>query len=342
MVTKSTLDPDPGGKGSPLHIERFRAIEALNEFYAAHGWASDFVQVTRGSLSVEVGSKEVGNILLGREKLNQRVVGSAQSGDGQVSVLLSLNGSEATVNGQQLDRENLLLIPPNTDMDIVMNEGVDVVTIGIPADMFGEHIVAVDDDDSLRATQDVAKLQIHDEHIEPLRRFARDLFSGRSDENALDSVFVSRLVQAMVREDTKTIVGDRYRRLSRHRMVERAREHIHEHLAEPILIPDLCSYCGTSLRTLERAFKSSFGTTPNNYVRAARLNAVRRDLLNSDFSDVPIADIAMWNGFTHMGRFAQQYKKQFGQLPSADRELPSKMSWRNPKFFRPATTSANL
>ena len=104
----------------------------------------------------------------------------------------------------------------------------------------------------------------------------------------------------------------------------RAREYIHEHLAEPILIPNLCSYCGVSLRTLERAFKSSFGMTPNNYVCAARLNEVRRDLLNSDFSDVPIAKIAMWNGFTHMGRFAQQYKEQFGQLPSADRELTSK------------------
>ena len=326
MATKSTLNPDPGGKGSPLHIERFRAIEALNEFYAANGWASDYVQVAPGTMRVEVGINEVGNIALGREKISHRVVGSAKSSDGQFSVLLSLNGSEALVSGRRLDRQNLLLVAPNTDMDIVMDDGTDVVTIGIPADMFGEHLVAVGDDDSLLETQDIASLHVHNGHIEPLRRLTCDLFSGRSDGRSLDSIFVSRLAQAMVREETRTMVDDRYRRLSRHRITEKAREYIHDHLAESILIPDLCSYCGASLRTLERMFKFSFGTTPNNYVRAARLSAVRRDLLNSDYSNFPIADIAMWNGFTHMSRFARYYKNQFGQLPSADREPASKKS----------------
>lgn len=228
------------------------------------------------------------------------------------------------MSGRRLDRQNLLLVAPNMDMDIVMNEGTDVVTIGIPADMFEEHLVAVGDDDSLLETQDIASLQVHNGHIEPLRRLTRDLLSGRSVGNALDSTFASRLAQAMVPEHARTVTSDRYRRLSRHRIVERAREYIHDHLAEPILIPELCSYCGASLRTLERAFKSDFGTTPNRYILAARLNAVRHDLLNADNVSFPIAKVAMWNGFTHMGRFAREYRKQFGFLPSTDRELVRK------------------
>ncbi len=324
MATKCTSDSEPGGRGSAPHIEQFHAIEALNEFYAANGWASDFVQVAPGTIRVEVGINEVGDIALGREKVSHRVVGSAKSFDGQFSVLLSLNGSEALVSGRRLDRQNLLLVTPNTDMDIVMDDGMDVVTIGIPADMFGEHLVPVGDDDSLLETQDIASLQVHNGHIELLRRLTCDLFSGRSDGRSLDSIFVSRLTRAMVPEHAGTITSDRYHRLSRHRIVESAREYIHDHLAEPILIPDLCSYCDASLRTLERTFKSDFGTTPYRYILAARLNAVRRDLLNADYSNFPIADIAMWNGFTHMGRFAGEYQKQFGLLPSADRKLVQK------------------
>jgi len=342
VATNSTLNPDPGGKGSPPHIEQFRAIEALNEFYAANGWASDYVQVAPGTMRVEVGINEVGNIALGREKVSHRVVGSAKSFDGQFSVLLSLNGSEALVSGRRLNRQNLLLVAPNTDMDIVMDDGTDVVTIGIPADMFGEHLVAVGDDDSLLETQDIASLQVHNGHIEPLRRLTCDLFSGRSDGRSLDSTFVSRLAQAMVPEHAGTIKSDRYHRLSRHQIVESARKYIHDHLAEPILIPDLCSYCGASLKTLERMFKSSFGTTPYGYILAARLTAVRRDLLNADYSNFPIAEIAMWNGLTHMGRFARRYKNQFGQLPSVDRELASKKSWRNPKLFLAGNNVRNL
>lgn len=334
MTIESPSNPDRGSQESLPQIARFSAIEALNEFYAANGWASDYVQITPGSLRVEVGAKEVGNIALGREKVSHRVVGSAKSIDDQFSVLLSLNGSDALVGGRKLDRQNLLFVPPNTDMDIVMNDGLDVVTIGIPADMFGEHLVAVGDDDSLLETQDIASLEIHNGHIEPLRRLTHGLFSGRSDGRSLDSIFLSRLIRAMVPEHAGTIKSNRYRRLSRHRIVARAREYIHDHLAEPILIPDLCLYCGASQRTLERSFRSSFGTTPNNYVLVARLNAVRHDFLNANLCNFPIADIAMWNGFTHMGRFARHYKNQFGQLPSADRELASKKSWRNPKFFQ--------
>jgi AraC family ethanolamine operon transcriptional activator len=324
VTTESPSNPDRSSQDSLPQSARFRAIEALNEFYAANGWASDYVQITPGSLRVDVGAKEVGNIALGREKVSHRVVGSAKSIDDQFSVLLSLNGSEALVSGRKLDRQNLLFITPNTDMDIVMNDGLDVVTIGIPADMFGEHLVAVGDDDSLLETQDIASLEIHNGHIEPLRRLTRDLFSGRSDGRSLDSIFVSRLIRAMVPKHAGTIKSDRYHRLSRHRIVERAREYIHDHLAEPILVPDLCSYCGASQRTLERMFKSDFGTTPNRYILAARLNAARRDLLNANFANFPIADIAMWNGFTHMGRFARHYENQFGQLPSADRKLVHK------------------
>ena len=324
MTTESPSNPDRGSQESLPQIAQFRAIEALNEFYAANGWASEYVQISAGTLRIEVGAEEVGDITLGREQVNQRVVGSARSGDDMFSILVSLGGLDPIVNGHHIGENNLLLISPGSDMDIVMDAGTDVATVAVPRDMFVEHLLAVGDDDSLLATKDIADLQLQREQVDSLRRSARELMSGRSDQKAPDSVFVSRLARAMVRQGTRNKVGDRYCRLSRHRVVKRAREYIHAHLEEPILVPDLCSHCGVGLRTLERTFKSSFGTTPKRYILAARLNAARRDLLNADLSNIPIAHIAMGNGFAHMGRFARNYKRIFGHLPSADRKLAYK------------------
>jgi len=324
VTTNNSTDSGTNGQDNLPHVEQFRAVEILNDFYAANGWTSDYVQVKPGQLTIEISSLAFGDIVLGREKVDRLVVGSAQSADAMFSILMSLNGGEPRVSGHKISKDNLLVIPPGIDMDIAMDAGTDVATIVIPIDMLGEYFTAIGNDDSLLETQDIASLQVHNGHIEPLRRLTRDLLSGRSVGNALDSTFASRLAQAMVPEHARTAAGDRYRRLSRHRIVERAREYIHDHLAEPILIPELCSYCGASLRTLERAFKSDFGTTPNRYILAARLTAVRHDLLNANNGNFPIAKVAMWNGFTHMGRFAREYKKQFGVLPSADRKLVQK------------------
>ena len=53
------------------------------------------------------------------------------------------------------------------------------------------------------------------------------------------------------------------------------------------------------------------------YVRKARLNRVRADLLRSDPQLVGVTEIATRWGFVHLSRFARQYRDQFNELPSA-------------------------
>jgi AraC family ethanolamine operon transcriptional activator len=58
------------------------------------------------------------------------------------------------------------------------------------------------------------------------------------------------------------------------------------------------------------------GTTPIKYLRSLRLNSVRRALRQAA-PGVTIQDIASHWGFWHLSQFAQDYKKLFGELPSA-------------------------
>lgn len=84
---------------------------------------------------------------------------------------------------------------------------------------------------------------------------------------------------------------------------------------EFISVADLCKKVGASWATLERAFAEEFGISPKSYITSRRLSAVRKRLLEAD-SSIVITDVAFAWGFWHMGRFAADYRKQFGELPS--------------------------
>lgn len=72
-----------------------------------------------------------------------------------------------------------------------------------------------------------------------------------------------------------------------------------------------------SVRTLHAAFQEQLGESPMAYVRRIRLGKVRADLLRADAQRTRVTDVAMRWGFFHQSRFAQQYREQFNELPSA-------------------------
>jgi AraC family ethanolamine operon transcriptional activator len=84
---------------------------------------------------------------------------------------------------------------------------------------------------------------------------------------------------------------------------------------EPLSMLALCGKVGASRRKLTYCFQDVLGTSPMQYLRAVRLNGVRRALRAGEAAAVQDA-AARW-GFFHMGQFSLDYKKQFGELPSA-------------------------
>ncbi|QZY48911.1 AraC family transcriptional regulator [Mycolicibacterium austroafricanum] len=98
--------------------------------------------------------------------------------------------------------------------------------------------------------------------------------------------------------------------------IQRAVEYIEEHLAEPMDVATIAAHVRLSVRSLQEGFQTSLGTTPMRYVRDLRLRQARRDLVAADPRSDGVAQIAMRWGFTHLGRFAGQYRDAFGESPS--------------------------
>ena len=97
--------------------------------------------------------------------------------------------------------------------------------------------------------------------------------------------------------------------------VRRAEAFIDAHLTEPIRIRDLVRASGVSERSLFEGFKRFREMTPMQFVRFRRLHAVRDALAHAE-PGVRVSQLAAEFGFAHFGRFATDYARQFGELPS--------------------------
>lgn len=103
---------------------------------------------------------------------------------------------------------------------------------------------------------------------------------------------------------------------SRCKLMRQAEAILLENLDQPLTVQDLCAALHVSERTLRYGFQECFGTSPIAYLKAHRLNGVRRQLKASSGDRKTVTDIAIQWGFWHMGQFARDFREMFGECPS--------------------------
>ncbi len=110
----------------------------------------------------------------------------------------------------------------------------------------------------------------------------------------------------------------------RKRAIKQVEDYVFQHSNQPVMVQELCQAAKVSERTLEYAFREQYGMTPKAFVKAIRLNGVRRELRSQINKLKKINEIAGQWGFWHMGQFAADYRRLFSELPSATlRRRPS-------------------
>ena len=100
------------------------------------------------------------------------------------------------------------------------------------------------------------------------------------------------------------------------RMLRSVEEYLLDHTEKPVRLLEICQHLDTPERTLNRAFQDVFGLSPGLYIRQWRLSRVRLMLTNPEDAGLTVTDAALRSGFWELGRFAQQYRGLFGELPS--------------------------
>jgi len=102
----------------------------------------------------------------------------------------------------------------------------------------------------------------------------------------------------------------------RDRALRRCLDYVEQSATRLIGVQELCEISGASWRTLDYAFKERFGVTPKAFLSARRLNAVQQELRDAKPVRGAVGRAAGALEFWHMGDFARDYRRLFGELPS--------------------------
>jgi AraC-like DNA-binding protein len=96
------------------------------------------------------------------------------------------------------------------------------------------------------------------------------------------------------------------------RLVE---DYIEAHWNQPVSIEGLAVVANASARSVFHAFKEFRGYSPMNFLKRERLRHAKEMLANPT-SNESVTNVTFACGFGNMGRFADDYQKAFGEMPS--------------------------
>jgi AraC family ethanolamine operon transcriptional activator len=216
------------------------------------------------------------------------------------------------------------LLPESTELDILVPAHVDTLYLCLEQDRllagartlnprFWERppqgLHGFNTPETARLAADLLSLLSLDAHR------AHPPLSAQTETLLLDSVLLA------LNQATEVLGSDTVHSSARQRAIQRvnrAREFIDASLDAgqvPSMI-DLCAHTYASARTLQYAFREVMQMPPVTYLRILRLNKVRATLQNAATPETTVTQTATRWGFLHLGEFARDYQRLFGERPS--------------------------
>lgn len=161
----------------------------------------------------------------------------------------------------------------------------------------------------------VSDREISAQRLAPLRRdFVRLHRDRRPRHPRLGRCILETMIRVLARPPRPVERGRNITSYSQ--IVARAKSYILANLKNPLTVTSIAQAAFVTRATLYRAFAEILDETPQSYVRALRLNRIRRDLADEEEAICSITIVANRWGITELGRFAGRYRQLFGELPS--------------------------
>lgn len=288
------------------------------------GWELHYEQLTPGRFAGLIHHEMLPGMRLVHERCNVGVRQTGHFPEGHVGFALSLETVGAAIfNGQRVEPDAIMLgrhgaldlctPAPYALIAVVVDDELLVPLwqslYGRPPSAWMESQLAVPGRAPLVAS-------LRELHLRTMAEAASRLAlggGGGADETSARQLRDALLIEWLEALPDSVDPSALPSALTRKRLVDKACALMLEHADEPLSMLDVCRRVGASRRKLNYCFQDALGTSPVKYLRAVRLNGVRRDLLAGAPSVQAAA--ARW-GFWHLGQFSRDYKQQFGELPS--------------------------
>lgn len=294
----------------------FADFDALSAFFSH--WKGRVEQISAGRFAgtMRVAAGRLVRVVGAR--VNQRILARGQGQPGQFGVYpVTLKNAQARWQGRELRPGQCVAMGPDGDTNHRSARGSELLGISLSAEAAREAACILLGTDAAAALPAWRALKPRPHVAAALEGHAQRLLA--LDASSLACPEGYRLEQACLRALVAAAFEPPLPRpaplapAGREAIVRRADELMRRRLREPVGALELCAALEVSDRTLRLAFRERFGMGPMVYFRAVRLNAVRSALREEP--EEPIASLARRFGFHHLGHFAADYRRLFGELP---------------------------
>lgn len=310
------------GPFAPFRKHRVESFEQLNEVVV--GTSRKIVQLEPGLLQGELIHASIADLPLDVVSFNLGVRSSGGSADDRVIVGMLMGAAGRVVRASYESAPgDMLITPPRSEHESNYHAAASVLTLSFSvadlAEMFGTEGRWAD----IGAWQ--RNLFKGDAAIAArIEASAHSLLVALGKQKApMSAEILEFWKRSLIEEMTAGIrVGEATPAAgplsSAAKIVRGAEEYLEQRNGKPVHVSNLCAALKLPRRTLHRAFHDVLGIGPIAFLRYRRLCNVHSALNNPAVQDT-IADLAMQNGFAHLGRFAFYYRQLFGVSPSRTR-----------------------
>ena len=306
--------------------QRFKDFDLL--LTMARAWDLDFVQLDRGEAEFRLIHAGIGGCQIARARFDRKLLQRGQAPPGMRTFVIPVK-PEATLEwrGHQVGGCDLLVFPEGGELASCSPAGFDMITYSVPVRQLERMCAEMQLPDLAQMLGGREVIPLDEKTMAGLRRSflrcttALEVASkiprsgGLREEvgEGLASEILLILANGQVRSHSLPLSP------KQSACLESAMRVIEGCGAVGLSVQQLCRETGVSERTLQYAFQGRFKLGPKAFLQAWRLNRVRRDLSVASPRQLTISDVANRYGFWHLGQFAADYRRQYGELPSETR-----------------------
>lgn len=313
---------------APLH--RFEAVEQLETQLRAAGLDLRLLQLSNGSLSGQLAIRQLGPLRLLRLQVNRclHVVGGKPRDQRLIAMNLASDSKAPPLraHGTAVGADALFGLDPLADVHLSTPERMDLAVVMVKPARLMRWCSAQASLDLESAPFRFNVLPIAAASRTPLQRWllnalplqpqassnrAPSLAEPEGGAEDLFPLLVDVLEQGLRQQ------GWPDRPPARIELVKQVQRWTEEHPLEPISLETLCRELYVGRRTLIQGFREHLGMGPMAFFKLQRLHGVRRELLEAQPGGQTISALAASWGFLNPGHFARDYRRLFGELPSA-------------------------
>jgi len=264
------------------------------------------LQLTSGQFEGKIKHIILPDMVIDHGEYNLKLLAQGAFSPNTVTLMIIHHVDEiGKVCGLDFQSGSLITFPVHADAEFIIPKHASWTAINVPEAHLAKYGLKIN------------TMQLYTLNEKKFNQFSKvylklenELSKGVESQEVLQDMILSHYIHTIESLDNKLEIyySDRYL------MALNIRDYLVEHILEPLQMYKLCQLTNKSVRTIEITFKQVFNLTVRDYHAYYRLSLVRQTLIHD--KNISVTDAAIQYGYIHLGRFSNNYKKLFGELPS--------------------------